>query len=681
MPNITMPDGVTVRFPDTMSEMQIRGLIAHKYPKAVGEIGAAKPLDERITSGHYAFDGSNVPGYDQETGMVPDPYDGTKSYGAGLRRGIEGLAGIMGDVNQAQGNVAGWLAGKVGADPETQETVRSVASKVSPMPMAPGSQDYRDTITDPLFGKSHEPQTTKGEYARTIGEFGVGALAPGGPVRKLAMMAVPGVASEAAGQYTEGTPYETAARIGGALAGGLAAAPKLAATSATRLAAKEAGTGTKALTQIIKQMQRDGLSPADIQRKLRELGPDATLMDMGTNLRQEGQRIYAKGGEGRGIIDQTLTARDQSANARIRGEVDANLGPAPVPSQIDDGITANQRSLDPVYRETVRNGNAVDTQGIARSLEGDIATLRGPAQASARRVRGMLNVDGDNVLDTSPSTLHETRKAIDGMLATEADPNAIRVLTRARREVDDVLARSVPGMKDVDAQFAELARQREALGRGQQVLDSGRTAPRPAELARDVQEGALPQGSQIGPSAAPVRLREGARAEIERIIGTNANDRVALQKLIKGEGDWNRDRLAILFGQDRADRVVSVLDRERTFAETSTRVMRNSATAERMPEQNPSGVREAFMAGGPKSLAWSAMVKGVESAVDKFRGASAAARDTDVARLLTPQDKNRLVTALLKANGGKAVSQAQIDAAVRQAVVSGEAFAAAREKK
>lgn len=681
MPIIEMPDGQQVEFPDTMPDAQIRGLIAQRYPREVGEIGASMPLDKRITDGHYAFDGSNVPGYDQETGMVPDPYDGAKSFGAGLRRGVEGLAGIRGDVNQAQGGIVGWLAGKLGADPETQKIIRSVASKVSPMPMVPGSQDYRDTITDPLFGKSHEPQTTEGEYARTIGEFGVGALAPGGPIRKLAMAVVPGVASEAAGQYTEGTPYETAARIGAGLAGGLAAAPRLAATSATRLAAKEAGTGTKALTRIIKQMQRDGLSPADIQRKLRELGPDATLMDVGPNLRQEGQRIYAKGGEGRGIIDQTLTARDQTANARIRGEVNANLGPAPVPSQINDGIAANQRSLDPVYRETVRNGNAVDTQGIANALESDIVNLRGSAQATARRVRGMLNVEGADVLDPSPSTLHETRKAIDGMLATEADPNTIRVLTRARQEVDNVLAQSVPGLKDVDAQFSELARQHEALGRGQQVLDSGRTAPRPTELARDVQEGALPRGNQIGPSAVPVRLREGARAEIERIIGTNANDRVALQKLIKGEGDWNRDRLATLFGQDRADRVVSVVDRERTFAETSNRVMKNSATAERMPENNPSGVREAFMAGGPKSLAWSAMVRGVESAVDKFRGASAAARDADVARLLTPEDKNRLVTALLKANGGKPMPQAQIDAAVRQAVVSGEAFAAAREKK
>jgi hypothetical protein len=32
MVDITMPDGQVVRFPDTMSETSIKGLIAQKYP-------------------------------------------------------------------------------------------------------------------------------------------------------------------------------------------------------------------------------------------------------------------------------------------------------------------------------------------------------------------------------------------------------------------------------------------------------------------------------------------------------------------------------------------------------------------------------------------------------------------------------------------------------------------------
>lgn len=669
MPDIQMPDGQIVRFPDEMSETSIKGLIAQKYPKEVGSIGASTPMADRDTAGHYAFDGSNVPGFDQSTGMVPDPYDASKSYGAGLRRGAEGILGAAGDVGGLQGSLVSWLAGKLGVSPETADTVGNVASKLTPFPVAPKTEDIQ-RITNPILGEGHRPESTIGKYAGTMGEFGSGALAPGGVIRKTAMMTVPAVMSEAAGQYTEGTEYEPYARLAGGLAGGALVAPT-SATKTVRNAADDVGVRTKDMTRIIKQMQRDGMTPTQINARLAELGPDATLMDVGPNLRQEGQRIFAKGGRGRGIIDEVLTPRDQGANARIRGDVDATLGPAPVPSQIEQGIATNQGALGPSYEAALRNGRRVDTGTIAGQLESDIVNLRGAAQQAAQRVRGMLNVNGTPELDPNPRTLFETRKAIDGMLATEADPNAIRVLSRTRADVDQVLARTVPGIKDVDAQFSELARQQGALGRGQQSLDSGRTAPRPTELADEFQQGALPQGTQVGPSAVPLRLREGARAEMDRIIGTNANDRVALQRLIKGEGDWNRARLGTLFGQDRADRLISVLDRERTFAETSNRIMKNSATAERLPEGSGPvfGVREGLMAGGVKGAAYSAAVRGVEKAVEKIGLRNTAASDANVAGLLTTQDRNRIVTALIKANDGKPVSQAQIENAVRAALI------------
>lgn len=632
----------------------------------------AAPQDGGRAPQHYAFDGSNIPGYDPATGNMRDPYDLTKSLMSGYRMGAEGIAGMAGNVGQMQGGIAKWAAEKLGLSPETAQKASDVASKITPFFGMPTSEDARKEITDPLFGPAHKPESTLGEYVQTGGEFGAGALAPGGPIRKLAMVAVPAITSETAGQATKDTPYEPYARLAGGLVGGGMVAPKLG-PSTTRLAARDMGVKSKDMTRIIKQMQRDGLTPADINRRLAELGPDATLMDVGPNLRQEGQRIYAKGGEGRGIIHDVIDPRDKGANARIRGEVDATLGPAPVPSQIDDALAANQRGLEPAYTDVFRGARPVDTTRIAAGLDAAAGTLRGRAQQAVQRVRAMLNQTGNQgTLDTNPGTLHETRKAIDGLMATETDPNAIRALTRARNDIDDALAAAVPDIKGVDARHAELARQREAVTRGQQSLDSGRTAPRPQELAHDVQQGALPQGQQVGPSAVPLRLREGARAEIERIIGTNANDRVALQRLIKGEGDWNRERLATLFGQDRADRLLSVLERESTFANTSNRTIHNSATAERLSESGKPafGVREGLMSGGAKGAAYSAVVRGIEKAVEKIGLRNADASDANVARMLTTTDRNRIVTALIRANGGRPVPQEQIDAAVRAALLA-----------
>jgi hypothetical protein len=195
----------------------------------------------------------------------------------------------------------------------------------------------------------------------------------------------------------------------------------------------------------------------------------------------------------------------------------------------------------------------------------------------------MLNEAADpTVLDRNPATLLNTRQAIDGILGTEVDTNAIRVLTQARAAVDDQLANSVPGIKAIDAQVAESRRQSAALQRGSQVLDNGKTATRPVELATEMQQGALPQGEMIGPSAAPVRLRQGTRAELERLVGTNVNDLGALERKIGTPQDWNSQKLGTIFGEGPRDRIVKSLMDNRTFRQSYQDIVQNSQSAQRL---------------------------------------------------------------------------------------------------
>jgi hypothetical protein len=169
-------------------------------------------------------------------------------------------------------------------------------------------------------------------------------------------------------------------------------------------------------------------------------------------------------------------------------------------------------------------------------MECDIGTLRGEAQTRLRSVRTMLDEVPDPngpalaapQLDTNPATLHATRQAIDGMLNSETDGNVRLVLGDVRAQLDQILGGAVPDIKRVDAQYSELGGQCRAAERGQTVLESGRTAPRPAELRDEVAAGL--QGDEVlGPSGQPFRSTQGARAEIDRLIGTNLNDRAAEQ--------------------------------------------------------------------------------------------------------------------------------------------------------
>jgi hypothetical protein len=65
-----------------------------------------------------------------------------------------------------------------------------------------------------VTGEFYKPTTTWGEYARTLGNYAPGAaMGPAGWGRKVVQqVAVPGFASETAGQATKGTPFEPWAR-------------------------------------------------------------------------------------------------------------------------------------------------------------------------------------------------------------------------------------------------------------------------------------------------------------------------------------------------------------------------------------------------------------------------------------------------------------------------------------
>lgn len=321
--------------------------------------------------------------------------------------------------------------------------------------------------------------------------------------------------------------------------------------------------------------------PARVQALRAEvdrLGPQAMLADASPEWMGVARGAASRPGS-RDQVVNALLERDAGKNTRINGTINGEIGPAPVPSRIDAAIGESQRALGPEYGDAFRGASRVNTTGLADTLDTLAVDLRGPAQQAVRRVRDMLNVPGTHELDPNPSALFQTRQAIDGLMAGETNPQVVRHLTAARQQVDDTLARAVPGIKDVDAKFAELARQREGLQRGSQVLDGGKTTPRPVELAAEVQQGAIPQGNMVGPSAAPLRMREGARAEIDRIVGQNSNDISALNRLVKGEGDWNRDKLRTLFGADRADRILRVLDAEQVFQRTAGRVTAGSDTS------------------------------------------------------------------------------------------------------
>jgi hypothetical protein len=206
MIEVELPDGSIAEFPYGTPNDVIKGALQKRF--APPQTVAGGKSDRERSWG--------------ETGM-----DVLKSAGTGLVEGAVGLAGLPRDAGQWLGEQATYGIGRLmGQSPEQIAAQQGMAAQAMDATgtAAPSSQQIMGGV-EKVTGPLPMPETTAGKYARTTGQMAAGALAgPGGVLRKVAMTVAPGVASEAAGQATEGTWAEPIARAAGAIAGGAAAA-------------------------------------------------------------------------------------------------------------------------------------------------------------------------------------------------------------------------------------------------------------------------------------------------------------------------------------------------------------------------------------------------------------------------------------------------------------------------
>ena len=156
--------------------------------------------------------------------------DVASSLGSGMAKGLAALPGLPGDIESL---------GRAG--------LRKMGYNVDEETYFPRGEEFQQAMKPAIPALSEKPQTRPGKFAETVGEFAVmpmasevkaGArLAPAAEAAKigketLTKAVIPGVASEAAGQATEGTPLEPWARFlaAGAATPRVAGPPKMAET-------------------------------------------------------------------------------------------------------------------------------------------------------------------------------------------------------------------------------------------------------------------------------------------------------------------------------------------------------------------------------------------------------------------------------------------------------------------
>jgi hypothetical protein len=417
----------------------------------------------------------------------------------------------------------------------------------------------------------------------------------------------------------------------------------------SRMAPNPAGMSNAAADALTQDLKAAGGGNA-VRSRLDELGPDARLLDASPSFQGRAQGLAIQP-ETREMIVDPLVARNQGTNQRLAVDFDTSMGPAPVPSQVKAEIHAGRELISTEYTDLFRNNAmAVDTRALADKLDTLAVDKRGEAATAIAKVRGYLDIPGNRGnLDPNPAALFETRNAIDGLLETEVNTKVSGVLKEARKDVDSLLRDAVPGIKQIDAKWQELARQTEALDRGAHVLDVGRAATRPTEFADEFAAAALPQGEMVGPSGAAFRMRQGNRADVDRVMGTHINDLNEAKKLVQSNGDWNYTKLVEMYGSRPAAKVWNALDRETAFRKAHQDIVEGSKTAMRIGAAEGTKVRGdggmasagmpalAGIIGGPQAALLATGAQGVKAGANQVMKAADLTRNRQIAESLIMQ--------------------------------------------
>lgn len=551
---------------------------------------------------------------------------------AGLGRGVISIAGLPGDIREISTNVLGpFFKDKLGMDfgPEPQrpegvpdifkssnELTEMAADSIRPAP----SVSQLVTGEKPQTFLEYEPQTRAGKFARTAGEFAPGAVAgPGGWLTKGATTFGAAGLSEGLGQASEGTALEAPARVAGAVFGGLAG---------HRLVTRPTANDTirKALPKNFSDY--------------RALGDEAMVLDASPSTVGLAQGVTVTPGRHKDLIVGELNTREAGRSNRLLADVDTAIGRGRDADLVKQhiGETA-QRRAGPMYEMAKRNAPTLpqDLRDMLNiQLTGEAEKLT--KDARVRYLKEFDNLD-DALVAGSPELvadrLHSMRKGYDKQIVhdprvydglSSADKAEQSVLKDWRKTVDDILKNRFPGFREADEVVSKSKRMQEDVDYGRNALEGGKYASTPEKFAVDMK----------GRDKAMVG--SGMKHDIRVSMGTQANDLPALRKKVGGENDFNREKLAAIFGQDAVDKMAGGVKREEVFSRNFADIDRNSQTYQRKEAADlvrgtdPPKItgQETFAGMGLKGIAalLNSVVKGTKTATTQ------PARD-ELVRILT----------------------------------------------
>lgn len=601
---------------------------------------------------------------------------------AGVVEGLAAIPGAIGDTQDATGRAAGWVAEFFGASPETSDTVRSVASRVAVPGIGarmPTSQDVAK-MAEPVTGElaPYDEATTGQKYMRAgLRTLPSAALGPGRATAKLAGGLASGIASEAAGQATEGSMLEPGARFVAGLAGGVAAGGGVDYFNQPSAPLRGYGARSQKLVAQSLRDQFNGDVNAAVARS-DQLGPDAMLLNLGRRPATDAAALASQPTGAVGTITAALQRQREGAGGRAEADWQAAVGPSVTRHQQELRAAQTRAGASDLY--DIARGRPVDASPVwttmfrARQEAGNDRSSReiidslaemlmDPRTGNVVRGRGFQMDTRSMIADAQG--LVNVRQAIDtrirqiGATLTNNPADDIyqlgsrtpvgRHLTSIRRTINETLHQDAV-IRDADRTFAGAEATQRAYDTGRtKVLGVGDSYMEPEALRAIL---ANPR-TTAQERAALLQGMAQRGSQMMRDTKPNRNEGAAFGSSIATPN--NLDRIAVANGPEAAARVRNMAQREDVFAKDANRILGGSQTADKLAagKAYPSPNVGEIPIGGTNPFSLSGVVSMIASGLNKATGNIIGARRArvaeDAARLLTAtgEERGRAVRSLM----------------------------------
>jgi len=418
-----------------------------------------------------------------------------------------------------------------------------------------------------------------------------------------------------------------------------------------------------AVRNVADAARQDAVTPAVVQSRFAELGPEGMLGDLGVNLRNRVVGAAVTPGEGQRIAQSAVRARAEGSSARIADDVTQALGP---PRNIPETLAAITKAADdragPLYRQ-FREGPVPFTRGIEETI--DILRNEPSVLNAARRMANLDNPqaaqqffanldDAGRVIEMrrvpNATELDYIKRALDD-LARTPNRNDARIYgnlaRRVRTEIDEAL-RGTPN-EGVYRQAREIAGEgfgvRDALESGQGVFSRG--------LSRDQMAAEIRNMSQAERAA----YATGARDSIQQLMANSAtkwgdNGDTTARRLLNTPA--NREKLEAVVGRPRAEPLLRRIEAENTFDRLSA-ALGGSNTMDKAAARGsvPQPVDRLLPDAGSASAFGTLVARPVAWGANALMGGALSERNAritaDIARLATAsgRERDRISPALL----------------------------------